>query len=170
MPVVPALTDGGGGLSGERDLIGARADGVGDEKAGEGARAGEHGEKEAAPRLKGAARGGGLNVTLERLPAAGLKAGLLRIWRAFQDGRKDTLEKQGALMIFCPLRSGQHHFSLASGENVRRRHNSNLPLSIFAAGADFIGEGGPFLIAPDLLPVGGEFLSGGEARREDFHL
>jgi len=115
------LTDGGGGLSGQRDRVGAACDGVGDEKAGEGARAGEHGEEKAAPRLKGAARGGGLNVTLERLPAAGFKAGSLRVWRAFRDGRKNSLEKQGALMIFYPLRSGQHYFSLASGENVRRR-------------------------------------------------
>ena len=65
MPAIPALTDGGGGLSRERDRVGARADGVGDEKAGEGARAGEHGEEKAAPRLKGAARGGGVKLAVE---------------------------------------------------------------------------------------------------------
>jgi len=59
VPARPALADGGGTLAGERDRVGARADGVSDEETGEGARAGEHGEKEAAPRLKGAARGGG---------------------------------------------------------------------------------------------------------------
>jgi hypothetical protein len=59
------------------------------------------------------------------------------------------------------------HFSSL---NLQGFHDSSIPPSIFAAGADFIGQRGPLLIAPDLLPVGGEFLSGGEARREDFHL
>lgn len=78
-------------------------------------------------------------MTLEKLAAAGFKAGLLRVWRAFRDGRPDTLEKQGALMIFCSLRSGQHYFSLASGENVRKHHGSNLPLSILASSAELPG-------------------------------
>ena len=43
------MADGGGGLSGERDAVGSACDGVGDEKAGDGSRAGKHGEKEAAP-------------------------------------------------------------------------------------------------------------------------
>jgi hypothetical protein len=80
------------------------------------------------------------------------------------------LEKQSALMILCPPRSGQHYLSLASGENVRRCHNSSIPLSIFASCADFIGQSCPLLIACDLLAMRGEFLSGGELGRQDFHL
>ena len=60
MPARPALADGGGGLAGKCDPIRRRADAVDDEETGEGARAGEHEEKEAAPRRKGAARGGGV--------------------------------------------------------------------------------------------------------------
>jgi len=47
---VPALANGGGRLAGNRDRVGTRADGVGDKETSRGTRAGEHGEKEAAPR------------------------------------------------------------------------------------------------------------------------
>ena len=46
---LPVLPNGGGGLAGKGDRVGARADGIGDEETGEGTRAEEHGEKEAAP-------------------------------------------------------------------------------------------------------------------------
>lgn len=36
VPARPALPDGGGGLAGDCDLVGAGADGVGDEETGEG--------------------------------------------------------------------------------------------------------------------------------------
>jgi hypothetical protein len=58
------------------------------------------------------------------------------------------------------------HFSSL---NLYGFHNSTLPPSILAAGADFIGKRGPLLIAANLLPMRGEFLSGGEARRHDLH-
>ena len=54
---VPVLADSGGRLTGKRDPVEMRADAVGDEKTSERARAGEHGEEKAAPRLKGAADG-----------------------------------------------------------------------------------------------------------------
>ncbi len=80
MPARPALTDGGGRLAGERDRVGARADGVGDEKAGEGARAAKHGEEKAAPRRKGAARGGGVIRCSLRLGG--------RFWLVLQSGQQ----------------------------------------------------------------------------------
>jgi hypothetical protein len=56
------------------------------------------------------------------------------------------------------------HFSSL---NLYGFHNSTLPLSILASGAEFIGQRGTLLIACDLLPMRGEFLSGGELRRQD---
>lgn len=117
----------------------------------------------------GSKSGSIIAVAFEGLPATGFKAGLSRVWRAFRDGFKDTLEKQGALIVFCSLRSCQHHFSLASGENVRRHHNSSIPLSIFADGAKLGGGFGAFFVACDLLAMRHALLSRGELRRENVH-
>ena len=58
------------------------------------------------------------------------------------------------------------HFSSL---NLYGFHGSSIPLSIFARGANLCGQFRPLLIAPDLLAMRGEFLSGGEFRRHDSH-